>query len=738
MQVSKIIATHAIRGAYKVVSLAEEKLKEAIDTKGPNESVSFPNTAYYLPVIYGLTGEKVEKLSDLERIIKLMKTLLPEMPSENVWLPYLGNTLDAGIATLFGCEILSALRYIGIGPPPVDDLYLGAPDDVIMRERGVEFVDGTAPGFAAIVGAAPTSEIAVKLARELQEKGLYVFMTGHVNGEISMAEQLASEGVQLGWETRLVPFDKVLPGQIYSLGFATRAAMSFGGIQPGDYKKILLYNKNRVFAFVIVLGYIDEFDYATGSGALSYGFPIISDTDTPQILPYGICTYEHVVTNVPLDKIAQKSIEVRGLKIKVDKVPIPVAYGPAFEGERIRKEDLQVEFGGSKSIGFEWLRMREMDEVEDGKIEVIGPDIKDLKEASSNPLAIIVDIAGRKMQKDFESILERQLHHFVNGAEGIMHIGQRDITWIRIGKKAFEKGFTLSDIGKILNIKLKSDFPAIVDKVQTTLVTEESLVKELLSQALDSYTERDERIAGLTDENVDVFYSCTLCQSFAAKHVCIVTPERLGLCGAYNWLDGKASYEISPSGPNRPVDKGQIIDQVKGEWSGINDYVKNSSGGNVERLCLYSIMESPMTSCGCFECIVTHLPLIDMETGDVRSGFMIVNRDFTEMTPFGMTFSTMAGLVGGGMQTPGMMGIGKYYIGSKKFLTADGGFKRVVWMPKNLKEQLRVLLEKQAERIGDPDFVEKIADETMATTMEELPAVLKRLNHPVMHMEPLM
>jgi len=733
---SKIIATLAIRGAHETVNLAEQKIKEAVDAKGPNEAVAFPNTGYFLPVIYGLTGEKIEKVSDMERVLKIAKDLLPEEPSQDLWLPYLGNTLDAGIATLFGAEMIMALRYIGIGEPPVNDLYLGAADDVIMRARGVEFVDGSAPGFAAVVGAAPTTEQAVALARELQQKSLYTFMAGSTNG-ICMADQLAEAGVELGWDTRLVPFDPHVYGQIYSIGFATRAAMSFGGVQPGDYERILRYNKNRVFAFVVALGEVDPIKYAAAAGAINYGFPTIADTDIPQILPTGVCTYEHVVSNVPVENIIQKSIEVRGLKIKIDKVPIPVAYGVAFEGERIRKDDLFAEFGGSKSEAFELLRMRDMDEVEDNKIELVGIDLKDMQEKKAYPLAILVDVAGRKMQKDFEPILERQIHHLINGAEGVMHVSQRDVVWMRVGKKAVDKGFKLTDIGKILHTKIMNEFPAIVDKVQVTLITDNDKVHELIEVARKEYHERDERVGGLTDDNVDTFYSCTLCQSFAPTHVCIITPQRLGLCGAYNWLDGKASYEINPTGPNQPILKGETLDAENGEWSGINEFLSGASNGAVPRLYAYSMMQNPMTSCGCFEAIVAHLPLMDEETGMIYSGFMIVNRDYAGGTPFGMGFSTMAGLVGGGMQNPGMAGIGKYFLGSPKFLSADGGFARVVWMPSELKEQLRGILEAQAERSGDPDLLDKIADETNAMTMDEVLAFIKPKNHPVLSMDML-
>lgn len=724
---SKIIATAAIRGAHSIVRKAEEKLKQAIDAKGPNERVEFPNTGYYLPVIYGLTGTKVETLVDMEPVLKMAKELLPPEPAAEHWTPYLGPALDAGIATLFAEEIIEALKYV-IGPSPVDGIWLGAADDVIMRARGIEFVDGSAPGFAAVVGAVPDDETAVSLAREMQEKCLYVFMAGDDNGK-TFAEQLDRQGVQLGWDTRLVPFGKDVYAHIYSLGFATRAAMSFGGVQPGDYERILRYNKNRVFAFVVALGKVTDEWYATAAGAISYGFPTIADSDIPQILPTGVCTYEHVVSQVPHDKIVSKAIEVRGLKVAVTKVPIPVAYGPAFEGERIRKEDTYVEFGGKKSPSFEFLRMKDMSEVEDGKIELIGPEIDAVEAHSAMPLGIVIDVAGRKMQEDFEPILERQLHRFINGAEGVWHMGSRDMNWLRISIAAKEKGFKIRDFGEILIAKLKADFPAIVDKVQVAIYTEEDKVKELEQGAREVYRQRDERVAGMTDESVDTFYSCTLCQSFAPNHVCVISPQRLGLCGAYNWLDGKAAFEINPTGSNQPILKGDLIDGEKGQWTGINEFVRKASNNAITTCNAYTMMEDPMTSCGCFECIVAVLPS--------TNGVMIVNREYSGMTPTGMKFSTLAGTVGGGLQTPGFIGVGRQYITSPKFISADGGFTRIVWMPKELKEAIRPGLEKRAREVGVPDMIDKIADESVATTEEEVLAFMEKVSHPALAMEPM-
>ncbi len=732
---SKLIATRAIRGAHKLVERAEQTLKHAIAEKGGDTKVEFPNTGYYLPISHGILGLKIETLKGLDSLLQEAKRLLPSIPEEKRWVPYLGHTLDAGMATLFADEIIEAIKYTEDPLPystnanPEDgELWLGAANDIIMRERGIEFVDGTAPGFAAIVGCCPSNEIAVKIARELQEKNLYIFMSAGADGT-SMAEQLQEEGVQLGWETRLVPFGADVTATVHALGFATRAALSFGGAKPGDFHRVLQYNKNRIFAFVLAFGEVDDEKHAQAAGAINFGFPTIADTDIDQILPTGICTYEHVVSPVPHDKIVSKAIEVRGLKVHISEVPIPVPYGPAFQGERVRKEDTYVDLAGQKNLGFEYVTSRSIDEVEDGKIHIIGPEIDDMEEGSDFPLGIWVEVAGRKMQTDFEPILERQIHDFANCAHDVFHMGQRDINWVRISKDAKKAGFKLAHIGTIIHAMFHSEYTNIFDKVQVTIITDAEEVAKRIGVARATYSDRDKRLAGLTDESIEIFYSCLLCQSFAPNHVCIITPERSGLCGAYNWLDGKAAHEIKPAGPNQPVNKGKVIDAVKGQWAGVNDYVFNSSHKTLEMFNAYSIIEFPMTSCGCFECISCILPICN--------GIMTVYREFSDMTPSGMKFSTLAGTVGGGLQTPGFIGHSKHYIGSKKFISAEGGVLRIVWMHKSLKEEMAEVINGMAAVQGVENFTDMIADETVATTEEEVLVFIGKVNHPALSMAAL-
>ena len=726
---STVIASAAINGAHKLVDRAEAAWRKALANSGADQSIGFPNTAYFLPVIYGVTAQKVETLGDVAKVIEHCREMLPPVMKPGGDLLSLDPVLSAGMATLFAEEIIEAIRYLEAPDfytqteyPRADNVWLGAADDVILRKRGVEFVDGSAPGFAAILGTAPSKEVAAKIATELQQKNLYTFMSAESGGQ-SLSQQLLESGVQVGWPTRLVPFGPEVSSTIFALGFAVRVALSFGNVVPGQAKSLFEYCKNRVYAFVIALGEVNEEWVATAAGALNFGFPVIADTPIPEIP-------SAVISNVPHDKIVNRAIDVRGLKIVVTEVPVPVAYGPAYEGERVRGEDIYLECGGGRTPMVEWVTSKPIDEVTDGSVEVIGPEVDEVRPGSKLPLAIVVEVAGRQMQDDYEPILERQIHHLINYAQGVMHIGQRDIAWLRISKGAVEKGFRLKHIGKLLHAKLHQDFGRIFDKLQVKIYTRADDVLAITAKAKEAYASRDARIEGMTDESVETFYSCLLCQSFAPSHVCVISPERTGLCGSYNWMDCKASYDINPLGPNQPVPKGQTLDSRLGQWKGVNEFVFKASRGNVDHYNFYSIISDPMTACGCMECISAILPLCN--------GVMTVNREFTDMTPCGMKFTTLAGTIGGGVTTPGFVGHSKYNITQRKFLAAEDGIKRLVWMPRSLKEEIADLFNERANEIGIPDLLKRIADESIGTTEEEILPFLTEKNHPALSLVPLL
>lgn len=708
----KKLLRKAYDGTIIALSYAEILLNRAIKDYGPEQEIGYPDTAYHLPVITCLSGEKVTTLGELVPILNRVRNQVkPELTFANgrLW----------GESVLYAAEIIETIHYLRGDQPKVEP-WTGFLGDPIVRKHGIKMVDWTIPGVAVILGRAKDSASAKKIVDNLMSKGFMIFLCDEV------IEQLLEENVKIGEDYIAFPLGNFTQ-VIHAVNYAFRAGLAFGGIPAGEREKHRDYQHRRVRAFVLHLGELDDVKVAAELGAIFMGFPVLTDQELPEDMQIP----DWYISEPNYDNLVTLAMEVRGIKITSIDIPIPVNFGPAFEGETIRRGDTYVEFGGGRTTAFEVVRMVGPDEVVDGQVKVIGPEIDSVEEGAKLPLGIVVDIYGRKMQEDFEGVLERRIHYFTNYGEGIWHVAQRDLCWVRISKDARAKGFLLKHLGELLLAKFKQEFPAIVDRVQVTIYTDQAAVDEHIVKARERYRARDARLKSLTDENVEEFYSCLLCQSFAPNHVCIVTPERVGLCGAVSWLDAKAAYEITPTGPNQPIPKGPAIDEVKGMWQSCNDYLKPASNNTLEEVNLYTLMDRPMTSCGCFEAIMAIVP--------EANGVMITTREHSGMTPCGMTFSTLAGTVGGGLQTPGFMGIGRSYIISKKFIPADGGISRIIWMPKELKDFLRedFVARSVEEGLGE-DFIDKIADETIGTTVDEIIPFLEENGHPCFSLDPLM
>ena len=698
-------------GSNAVAGLTEGAVNDAIAKYGADKEIAFPDTAYFFPTIYAATGVKVKTLGDLTACVGVLKSLITNQED-------LGQALNAGLATAVGAEILEGLKYVDGAEPYANESGIGFVPDPIIRSLGVPLVTGDIPGVAVVLGKAENGEDVVKAVKDYQSKGIMTFLVGDV------IEQCMDGGVKMGLELRVIPLGHDVTSVIHVVTVAIRAALIFGNVQPGNLAGLLEYTKNRVPAFVNTFGAIDAVVVSAGAGAIALGFPVVVDIDLGENQVPGalesVCDHNETV---------KKSLELRNIKIKVKELPIPVAFAAAFEGEIIRKSDMHNEIWSSKNPTAELVMMRALDQVEDHKITIIGPDFTDAKDLA---LATFVEVAGKKMQVDFESVIERKFHAWFNYMEGVMHTGQRNQVRIRVSNAAFEAGLRIRDFAEVLYVMIMDEFDAVVDKCQITLITDaEKAAAFRDEEAMPRYSQRDDRLASMTDEAVDRYYTCIMCQSFAPAHCCVVTPERLGLCGAVSWLDAKATNELNPNGPCQPIMKEGLIDERTGRYESVNKMIADATHGAVENVTLYSILEDPMTSCGCFECICGIEPM--------SNGFIVVNREYKGMTPAGMTFGELASCTGGGVQTPGYMGHGRHFISSKKFIAAEGGIERIVWMPKELKDDVAERLNKTAkEMYGIENFTDFVADETITTDCEELLNWLTEKNHPVLAMEPLM
>jgi acetyl-CoA decarbonylase/synthase complex subunit beta len=651
-------------------------------------SPGYPETAYHLPISYALTGIAVADGATARQAYA-----------------------KAGENPLVACECLLAARSAASGPEGAP--YTGFIPDTVLRKLGYSLVDGSILGMAILAGAPASADAAAAMARELQEKYMLTFLAGDI------IRTLSSAGVKTGLDYRLVPLGSRPLHAVHFADIVARVAMMFGGVVPGDAGRLIAYAAERAKVFAIVFPGLSDEEVAFADTLRALSIPII----TPEGYEGGAWIQS------PADEAVRRGMEARDIRVKVTAIPIPMGCSPAFEGKSIRKEEMYVEFGGGRSPAFEFLRMRDPRDVVDGRVTVLGPEIGEMKQGSAVPLGILVEVSGKRMRKEFEPVLERRIHNFVNYGEGSWHVAQRNLIWVRLSKEAVAKGVKVEHVGKLIAAKFKMDFPELLDAVQVTLVTDGKKVVELMRGAEQAYEERDRRVLGMKDEDVDVYYSCTLCQTFAPNHVCVITPQRPALCGAITWLDGRTAYEISPAGANQPIKKGRLIDAQRGEFEGVNEFVKKASHGEVDRCSLYGLMEFPMTCCGCFECIAVVLPEVN--------GVMVVNREFTGETPCGMSFSTLAGTIGGGAQTPGFAGISKGFILSGRFLQAEGGIERLVWIPSMLKEELGPRLKKRLGAIGKPELFDRIATEREAATIEALQEFLATADHPALGMRPL-
>ena len=702
-------------GNDEMYAKAAHDLDEAIAKYGADHPVSFPDTAYNCAIILQYTGIKVTTLADLKKAMDgpIKEFMTREQRTHDIF--------TSGFATAMAAQVIEACKYVE-DTAPYHGEYHGHMTDAEVRELGLPLVTRDIPGFVVLIGPAPSDEEARDTIKGYQSRGIFVFLIG---GIIDQAKRM---GISMGFKVRIVEVGPDIWCAAHIVDLVMRAAMIFGNVQPLDYWGMNTYTLERIFAFVNAYAPVNDITVAAGACCIGLGFPVITnDHNDMWVVPKSL-----LIADNTKDWI-ETSLEARDVKIKVTQMDIPISFNTAFEGEIIRRGDMQFEAYGSRTDCFELVQMKDPRDIEDHKITVIGPDFDTFPEGSSIQLSYIAEVGGKTMQSDFESVFERKFHSWINCLEGVMHTGQRDQIRVRISKAAFNEGFRAKHIGEVLYAKLKSEYDTVIDKCQITVITDPAECTRLRHElAVPVYNKRDERLASLTDEAADVFYTCTMCQSFSPSHVCIVKPERLGLCGAVSWLDAKATNQLNPNGPCQIVSKEGCVDEQIGIWPDVNRAVKEYSQGHLESVTLYSLFQDPMTSCGCFECIC------GMEPSTM--GVVIVNREYAGSTPLGMSFAELASMTGGGQQTPGFMGHGKHFIASKKFMRAEGGIARIVWMPSKLKDEVRTNLDKSAfELYGIENFTDMICDETVAATADDLEAMINFLTekgHPVFGLDP--
>ncbi|MEN8241295.1 MAG: hypothetical protein ABFS17_05200 [Chloroflexota bacterium] len=578
-------------------------------------------------------------------------------------------------------------------------------DKAEIRRWGIGLIDGSINGYVFLIG----DDVETTILEDLAYRNMLVFITSE-----SLRSRLQGEGFTLGWESGLVAFDIA-----QALGFVLGVAQVFGDADEPEC--ILEYARQRLRGFTLLISDPDDDLLSGAHAALSLGCPLMTTAQLPaSVEDWKIpAKYRPVLDSLPAADIIQLGIEERGVDIKFPLPDLPAAFSSEFSGQIVRDDDCGVCFTGVEltTIG---------EDIVDGQIRVVGADL-DSGLSGDQTYGLLIEVSGREMQVDFESVLERQIETIFNDLDGVVHRGQRTIASLRITQKAVDRGLRLRHLGEILHAGYHNEFGSILSRVQITIFSEPEKIKELLIKAQAIYQQRDQRLLKITDESVDTFYTCTICQSIAGEHICVISPEHPGVCGAVDWMDARAGSNIHPVGPNKAVQKLGVVDAKLGQWESVNQIVQQETGGGLAAYSLYSLMQDPGPACGDFECITGMLPL--------SNGVMVVGRDYQGNTPSGMDWDMLLEVAGTGTPVPGFIGHSKRLLQRDKFIAAEGGWRRIVWMNHALREDLRPVLDALANAAGISGFVDMIATEQNAQTEEDILEYIGSCGHPVSLME---
>ncbi len=583
-------------------------------------------------------------------------------------------------------------------------------DSAKARKQGLAFIDGSISGYALLLGSDTKKTLPV--LESLTQRRIVVFVVEEV-----LQNSLRENDLSLGWDSGIIALQMT-----NALGCIARVAQTFGNVEEPD--DVMKFARERLLGFTLLLDEATPERLGLAEAALSFGCPLISDAHLPQsIEDWEIpADYRAVVGSVKPHDIVQIGIEERGLKIQVPLPELPLNYSTDFSGQVVRDDSC-----GACLTGVELVATGE--NIVDGRVTLIGPDL-DIAAKDNQPYAMIIEVSGREMQPDFEPVLERQIETILNDADGITHRGQRSMVTLRIAQKAIDKGLRLHHLGEILHARLHNEFGNILSRVQISITTEPAKIQAIQEKAQAVYENRDKRLGSLKDEDVDTFYTCNLCQTIAAGHLCIISPEHPGVCGAVDWMDARAAVSIQPVGSNKAVKKEGLLNAQLGQWESINQIARQESGGAISAYSLYSLMQDPGSACGDFECITAMLPL--------SNGVMVIEHSYEGMTPSGMEWTMLYEMIGAGAPMPGFLGHSKRAMGTLKFISADGGWRRIVWMNHSLREELRPVLEALAAEAGLTGFVDMIATEQNSIDEGEILLFLETAGHPVLTMEPMM
>ena len=409
-----------------------------------------------------------------------------------------------------------------------------------------------------------------------------------------------------------------------------------------------------------------------------------------------------------------------------------IGQGPEFFSH-IRKGEYLIDMGGPKT-GYTGYYFSDIcddpDEVVDGRVTLYGPDIHEILPESTIPFGMHWKKYGKDVTHLHAEYLGRSMATAALTTEGWMFTGAAFEPWFRLSKAAGHKYKGFYQFAQLLRAYGLTTAP-ILEKIEMIIVVGEPMVggvvegapkgvpKEAITEIAGKFMKRreiyDAWAKEMQDADVDMFYGCTLCKMIAPNHACVVSPSNIPFCGFASWAGMKTTYEVEPGGYIFACPRGEMIDEDMNWYKGVDEEIWERSNHRYHHFFLNSTILYPSTNCGCFEGASFYIPEAD--------GIGLVNRRYTGETPLGIPFSTLAGFMSGGEQNHGFKGLSVANMMMKDLLRGDGGWSRVVWMPKDLKLEI-------ADAIPE-EVYERIPTEEDCIDPDDVVEFLKEKKHPI-------
>ena len=478
---------------------------------------------------------------------------------------------------------------------------------------------------------------------------------------------------------------------IYFLQMMVRYAMIWGQIPPGEDHEMSHFLERDMPGAMVVRGEIRPFEGLVLLALMKMGCPAVVDTNFPyEIGPRAVAKTD--------DEVLKALGEFPNMRVRIvdgKEFSLPGAADPVYLRETIKP---------MRTVsGLFQLRPG------NGEAGVVVSG-----DESADRIVVIVEVSDEKLDLPVSAHLEAEAIRFGAYLPGVKTRRSDDGTYlVELAQGvAFDGHF----LGEVIYAGLKRKYPRIGPVCVRVSFGEEALVHE---QLLVQQFERERNAAMLieSEETVEEFHLCIDCQPFSHMHVCVITPDRVPMCG-------RSRFEIKAGAlwgaDYRPwtrrnvgsqvlqytVFKGEAIDEAAGEWAGVNAAVKELSGGKVERVRIHSVCEAPHTSCGCFAALAFKIPNIN--------GIGVMHRGYKGLAPGGFSWFMLANRAGG-KQAAGVTGISLNYLKSPKAFADEGGLSAVKWMTKKVLEIAKPYLPNDA----------RVATEEQASTLAELEKFLQ-------------